>query len=46
LLANSRDDYKNIAINKLKDNNAWKAEQGWFVITFEKYGIETWLHRK
>lgn len=40
LLASGRDDYKKIAIDKLKSDTDWKLKHGWFTTIFRKYGIE------
>lgn len=40
LLESNNENYKNIAIEKLKSNDIWKEKSGWFNNTLEKYGIE------
>ncbi len=40
LLDSKNDNYKNIAVEKLKSIEDWKGKSGWFKTTLKKYGIE------
>lgn len=40
LLESKNEEFKKIAINKLRTNEVWKDHKGWFNTTFRKYGIE------
>jgi hypothetical protein len=40
LLESKNEIYKNIVIDKLKNDDFWKEESGWFSTTLKKYGIE------
>ena len=40
LLESKNASYKKIAIDKLKNDNFWKEESGWFSTTLKKHGIE------
>ncbi|MCH2032291.1 MAG: hypothetical protein MK202_02130 [Tenacibaculum sp.] len=39
LLKSKNDDFKKIAIEKLKTNQTWKKHKGWFNTTLKKHGI-------
>ncbi len=40
LLENKNENYKNIAVEKLRNDDFWKVESGWFKTTLKKHGIE------
>ncbi|BAO56052.1 hypothetical protein [Nonlabens marinus] len=40
MLESKNDDYKKIAIEKLRNYDNWKGKSGWFKATLRKYGIE------
>ncbi len=40
LLESNKDDFKQIAIDKLKTEEIWKKHKGWFKTTLKKHGIE------
>lgn len=40
LLERKNEEFKNIAINKLRTDQIWKEHKGWFNTTLKKHGIE------
>lgn len=40
LLESKNEEFKKIAINKLRTNEVWKERKGWFNTTLKKHGIE------
>jgi len=40
LLENKNEEFKKVAINKLRTDEAWKDRKGWFNSTLKKHGIE------
>lgn len=40
LLESKNEEFKNIAINKLRTDEVWKDHKGWFNTTLKKHGIE------
>ena len=40
LLESKNEEFKKIAINKLRTNEVWKDRKGWFNTTLKKHGIE------